>query len=236
MVLQIEDTNIYIYIVFASGKCCVSNMFKPSSWPSEGFACRVMRWEPRILRRPARPWSRSEFCRCWIRTGNVALAARCGFLLKDVGEISQVQGFETIPFSIVSVQAHDGNDGKIWQDMASNCTSLCCNSHRSVMLLTTSRPSSKFKSMGPQIGCRSSTKRMTNGLLTCNSSRAGHVHVPHPSYMTCCTFIYIYIRCTHIIIYTRWFEVRTSHEPCASFVQQRKYKRGNLKYTIYPHV
>ena len=48
--------------------------------------------------------------------------------------------------------------------------------------------------------------------------------------------VHIYIRCTHIIIYTRWFEVRTSHEPCASFVQQRKYKRGNLKYTIYPHV
>ena len=89
-----------------------------------------------------------------------------------------------------------------WQDMASNCTSLCCNSHRSVMLLTTSRPSSKFKSMGPQIGCRSSTKRMTNGLLTCNSSRAGHVHVPHPSYMTCCTYIYIYKMYTYNHIYT----------------------------------
>ena len=118
---------IYIYIVFASGKCCVSNMFKPSSWPSEGFACRVMRWEPRILRRPARPWSRSEFCRCWIRTGNVALAARCGFLLKDVGEISQVQGFETIPFPSFQYKPTMGmmaRYGKIWQVIVHPCVAI----------------------------------------------------------------------------------------------------------------
>ena len=81
--------------IFASGTCCVSNIFKASSWPFSGGRCRVSSDVQRLvtLQGLGRGPNSADvgIRRHW---------ATRGFLPKD-GETSQVQGFETIPFSSI---------------------------------------------------------------------------------------------------------------------------------------